>query len=94
MKAMMVCGLLSLIGLFACVESPEPESEPVSEVEISSDVDEGADEVLLLPPPGCTTWTCPTTGFNRTGCTPLAVKNAFLACEAVCSVGCDASDSQ
>lgn len=84
MKKLMLCGALSLIGLFACVESreAEPESDPVSESTTES-------ELSLC----CIDFTCVPTGFETTGCKTgvPSIAQAYQQCNVACDVQCTSS---
>ena len=99
MKTLLMCGVLSLIGLFACVESPEAEPDPVAETatEISSQDSEIADEAPALLGGGicCIDYVCPTNGFEVTGCKSggTGPGSAFRACQQACGgMFCDAGE--
>lgn len=90
MKALLMCGVLSMIGLFACVESTEMEPDPATgtAVERSDQDSEVPGEAPALLGDGicCIDYVCPTNGFETTGCKagstgPLP---ALLACKAAC----------
>jgi hypothetical protein len=74
MKKLILCGVLSLLGLSACLQ-PMPEAEATIE-----------SELLVC----CADWTCPPTGFETTGCTKsqTTISEARAACNAACSVPC------
>jgi hypothetical protein len=60
---------------FACFQPP-------TEASTSSE-----SEILVC----CADWTCPTTGFETTGCVrghPYNIFQAHAACNAACSVAC------
>ena len=95
MKALMMCSVLAVIGIFGCVESPMTESDPVSEteVEISSHDEEIAGEDPALWGGGgtcCIDYVCPTTGAEWTGCKSGSTGpgGAFRACAAACGTFC------
>ena len=93
MKKLMMCGVLALCGLFACVEQPMPSSDPdnsseVSESQIPGSITEGVGSLC------CIDYTCPTDGFETTGCKSgsSGPGPAFRACQAHCGRICDAGE--
>ena len=98
----MLCAVLSLSGLFACVESRETarEADPESPQETAAEHQPASDELLREAPETssfgacCIDYTCPSPDFDTTGCKVGAgpsIREAFETCAAYCSVSCTSS---
>jgi hypothetical protein len=92
MKKLMLCGALSLIGMFACAE-PLPEApDPAPETAVEpAPGDEAAGSLVGSC---CIDYTCPSPDFETTGCktgSGPSIREAYEACNAVCPVPCASS---
>jgi hypothetical protein len=87
MRALVLCGVLSLMGVFACVDGRAPESDPEEAEPVTESTIESALEVC------CTDFTCVPTGFETSGCKGgiPSIAQAYQACNAACAVSCASS---
>jgi hypothetical protein len=100
MRIWMMCGVLSLVGSFACMEPPAAEPDPILETAVGTSPypSEVADEAeALLGSAGsmcCIDYVCPTNGFETTGCKAglYGPGIAFAKCERACDTDCDAGE--
>jgi hypothetical protein len=92
MKILMLVGVMSLGGLFACVAQPAPPlstSVEVSDSEISGPAPELSGSTFC-----CIDYTCPTDGFETTGCKigGRGPGQAFTECRQHCGMVCHAGE--
>jgi hypothetical protein len=93
MRKIILCGLLSAISLFACVESKEPASEPAPQSEPAAEPTPSDGEASLAGG-CCIDYTCPSPDFITTGCKVGAgptIREAYEECNAACPVTCASS---
>jgi len=87
--------LVGLLGLFACVRSPEaePAPDPLSESAIELPSALAAESDATGQGICCIDYYCPATGFEITGCKAggIGPGSAFRACADACGRYCEAS---
>jgi hypothetical protein len=84
MKKLMICGVFSLLPLFACMQASEDEPAPPPE---ESEVEQSISAC-------CIDYTCPDPDYITTGCRTGAgptIRQAYDECNAACPVQCQSS---